>query len=294
MGPAAAESRGPVQRGLRVRMVQVRIGIDREWTETVRSHLYQTQGGAVARDGAVTGPGKRLAQSLREKYREGESLCVPGDNDWLIGPELFLNHDVDIGLFEDPMVLAVVAARDPANVMSLAATARLTPRARRSSLVPSILTEVSKSALHDDVRLCIDYAARHSFAPGAQAELEATIKSKISDIRTECFVELRNILRDLLDRDLAPAEFIERFFTLSERSRIKIDVYKSMVMTLITSMKIRPMVKVLLVNNIGRMPRRVQMDVISAVTSMPNDIETAYVKTELAFVIEDSRRTTKH
>jgi hypothetical protein len=277
-------------------MVQVRIGIDREWTQAVHDNLYQAQDATLggrnpARDGRVTQVGQRLARDLREKYREGESLCIPGDNDWLIGPELLLNQDVDIGNFEDPTVLAVVAARDPASAMSLAATARLTPRARKSKLVPEILGEVARSSLHDDVRICIDYAARRSFAPGAQADLERVIRDRINDIRTDCFVKLKNILRDLLETDMAPAPFIDQFFTLSERSRIRGEVYKSMVMTLILSRKIRPMVKVLLINNLGRMPRRVQLDVIAAVSAMPADAEAAYVKTELSYVIEESRRS---
>lgn len=277
-------------------MAQVKIGIDREWTQAVHDNLYHTRPQALggrnpAREGRVTSEGQRLARNLREKYREGESLCVPGDNDWLIGPELLLNQDIDIGNFEDPTVLAVVAARDPGSAMSLAATARLTPRAQKSQLVPEILTEVARSSHHQDVRLCIDYAAKRSFAPGAQAELERIIRDRIGDIRTDCFVKLKNILRDLLDTEMAPAPFIEEFFALSERSRIRADVYRSMVMTLITSTKIRPMVKVLLVNNLGRMPKRVQLDVMAAVSALPADSEASYVKTELSYVVEESRRS---
>src|SRR3954471_21341691 len=77
-----------------------------------------------------------------------------------------------------------------------------------------------------------------------------------------------------------------KFLNLSEKTRIKLDVYSSMVHTLIRSKKIRPMVKLLLIENIFRMPRKVRFQVISSIREMEGDPECAYLKRELMFMLE--------
>jgi hypothetical protein len=113
------------------------------------------------------------------------------------------------------------------------------------------------------------------------------IQDKVQDLRRECFVELKQGLTELIDSIIEPNEFIEKFLDLSEKTRIKLDVYSSMVHTLIRSKKIRPMVKLLLIENIFRMPRKVRFQVISSIREMEGDPECAYLKRELMFMLEN-------
>ena len=128
--------------------------IDKEWAKTVWTNLHSPVVDprsiivneylgrrADQRDG-VTDSGLAFAFKLKDKYREGQCLGLPGDDGWLIGPEYMFNRDLSLGHFDDSLVLAIIAARDPSNVLSLAATARLTPRATDRELVSEILTGV--------------------------------------------------------------------------------------------------------------------------------------------------------
>ena len=65
--------------------------------------------------------GLELALSLRHRYADGEPLIIPDEPDKMLMPEHLLNNHIDLEGFEDPLPLAVVAARDPVSPMSICA-----------------------------------------------------------------------------------------------------------------------------------------------------------------------------
>lgn len=276
----------------------MKVRLDRDWIQTVYSHLHapardtrltvvrEYLGRSVEASDGVSDSGLAFAFKLKDRYRQGYGLGLPARDGWMLGPEYMLNQDLHLGGFDDSLVLAMIAARDPSGVLSLSAAARMSPRATTRDLVAEMLMGVGAETAHDRVREVIDYAGRQSFSAQSVEEVRQVITQSVQDIRHDCFVELKQSLTDLLNATLDPALFLERFFDLSERTLIKVDIYASMVGTLIRSSKIRPMVKLLLIENIWRMPKRVRYEVVSAIKEVSNEPGNAYLKRELLFVLE--------
>lgn len=273
---------------------------NQDWAETVRSNLYsptidnrstivrQYLGRSVEAPDGVTDSGLAFAFTLKEKYNQGEGLSIPGDDGWMLSPEYLLNHDLQLGHFDDSLVLAMMAARDPSSVMSLAATARLTPRARRRDLVGEILVSVGSESKHDPVKECVEYAAEHSFNEASVREIRSIIRSTITDIRKDYFDEMKRSLSEVLQVAIDPREFTEKFFELSEKALIRLDIYSAMVHSLIRSPKVRPLVKILMIENIHRMPKKVKFEVVATIQQMGNDSRHHYLKQELMIALESA------
>lgn len=260
---------------------QLSVDIARQPRELVRAYF----GAAIDTRDTLSDLGLRFALDLRENYRTGRTLGVPDYESWMIDPERFLNVDQRFGNFEDSMVLAVMAARDPASIMSLAAAARLAPRAGNREIVQQIMHEIAAESRHAEVRHCIDYAQEKGYSGKSVTALTAAVKAQIHDMRAGCFHELKQILRQLLDGELKDVAFVQAFFELSEQSRIKPDVYRSMAMTLMRSKNIRPIVKLLLLQNLSRMPGTVRRDIVALVDEWDVTRETVYLKAEMEHVL---------
>ena len=272
-------------------------GLDHDWVAYLRSQLsvqIESQprelvrayfGAAIDTSDSLSDPGLRFALDLRENYRTGKTLGVPDYESWMIDPERFLNLDQRFGNFEDSMVLAVMAARDPANIMSLAAAARMAPRAGSRDLVQQIMHEIAAESRHSEVRHCIDYAEEKGYSSKSVAALTDAVKAQIHDVRADCFRQLKQILRQLLDGELKAVAFVQAFFELSEQSRVKPDVYRSMAMTLMRSKNIRPIVKLLLLQNLSRMPGSVRHEIVALVDDWEVSRDTIYLKGEMEHVL---------
>jgi hypothetical protein len=229
--------------------------------------------------------GLSFGLKLRDRYRNGQCLGVPGDDGWVIGPEFMLDQRQRLGHFDDTLVMAIVAGRDPSGVMALSAAARVARRAVGRDLIGEVLAGVAHEASHAPVREVLGYVADRAFHPDIVDDVARAIEEKLGDMRKECFLRMKEGLQQLFDRELDPASFVERFFELSERTRIRMDVYGSMVQTLIRAKKVRPLVKVLLVEQVMRMPKVVRLQMISDVNAI-DDPALRYLRQELAFVLE--------
>ena len=60
-----------------------------------------------------THEGLKTALDIKDNYKTGEPMCVPGDENSILVPENLLNHHLDLQAIEDPIVLAMMASRDP-------------------------------------------------------------------------------------------------------------------------------------------------------------------------------------
>ena len=77
----------------------------------------------------ITEEGLQVALKIKQHYKSGQPICLPGDRDDILIPEHLLNDNLDLLGFDDPLPLAMVASRDPEPPMAMAAAARLSPRA---------------------------------------------------------------------------------------------------------------------------------------------------------------------
>jgi hypothetical protein len=191
-----------------------------------------------------------------------------------------------LGTFEDSMVLATMAIKDPSPVMSLAALARLAPRATTQELIEEIVAGIGERATHAEVRETVGHLKDGRHHPDVVKEAQNAVHARIHEIRAVGFEGLKGILRNVMEGRLGPREFVDHFFELSEKCTIRPEIYAQMLINLMNSPKIRPLVKLILLENVDRLPTKVRYQVYATVNALPDMHENFYLKRELAFLLE--------
>ena len=272
-----------------------------DWIRVVRNNLYEDTRNSrtdfvqeflnrsVRPADCLTDKGLAFSLTLADKYKKGMHLCLPGVNGWLLSAEQFLGGDFQLGTFEDSMVLATMSIRDPSPVMALAALARLVPRATRQELVEEIVAGIGDRSRHDCVRGNVHRLSGGGRQDEVVAEVSRIIGEEINAIRAQGFEDLKSVLRQVMEGSLAPRDFVERFFDLSERCTIRPEIYGQMLINLMNSGKIRPLVKLTLLENVDRMPAKVRYQIYTTINGLRDDHENFYLKRELAFHLERER-----
>src|SRR5579859_587568 len=106
-----------------------------------------------------------LVQQLKTRYRMGLPVMAPTEDERPLRPEEMVNRDLDLGAYEHPLVLTLIATKDPLGATALAASSRLVAAAYQKKLVTSLALLAGEMTRHKDVRAGIDFAHKHAFAP---------------------------------------------------------------------------------------------------------------------------------
>ncbi|MCP5365897.1 MAG: hypothetical protein H6907_20530 [Hyphomicrobiales bacterium] len=241
----------------------------------------------------LTPDGLKVAMGIKDSYRTGQPICLPGHDARILTPENLLNHDLHLDGFEDPLPLAMVAARDPESPMALAAAARMSPLAGREPLVAGVFAIMGEKTKHPLVRSCVDLVTEHDFNPLAIAELRRRANGIIVTTRQQYTQALRQNLRALLDGTVAPREFVREFFELTEAGNLRADIRKKLVLSLLLSENVRPSVKFLFLENFARFPRAVRLAIISAVLKAEPGHHIQMIRDELRWMVAQGRMQKK-
>jgi len=237
----------------------------------------------------LTQDGVKVALGIKESYRSHQPICVPGEEARILTPENLLNHDLHLDGFEDPIPLAMVAARDPESPMALAAAARLSPLAGREPLVGGVFAIMGEKTKHPLVRSCVDLVTEHDFNPRSISELRRRASKVIVNTRQQYTVALRQNLRALLDGTIAPREFVREFFELTEAGNLRSDIRKKLVLSLLLSENVRPSIKFLFLENFQRFPKPVRLAIISAVLKAEPGHHIQMIREELRWMVAQGR-----
>jgi hypothetical protein len=237
----------------------------------------------------ITQEGLKAALRIKEDYKNHEPLCVPGEDARILLPEYLMNHNLDLRDLEDPLPLAVVAARDPELPMALAAAVRLSPLGRKTALVNGLFRVTGETTRHEVVRRCIDLIHDHAFSPDAIAAVRRQASTVIVNSREEYTAALKHNLRMLLDGAIAPRQFVREFFQLTEAGNLRHEIRKKLVLSLLLSAAIRPSIKFLMLENFQRMPHPVRIAIIAAVLKAEPSRHVDLIKEELRWIVAQER-----
>ena len=239
----------------------------------------------------ITQDGLRAALRIKEDYRKREPLCVPGERTRMLMPEYLMNHNLDLRDFEDPLPLAMVAARDPEAPMALAAAARMSPLGPKSRLIGGLFQVMGESTRHDIVRRCVKLITASDFSPESIAEVRRQASRVIVNTREEFTLALRQNLQALLDGSIAPRQFVHEFFDLTEAGNLRNEIRKKLILSLVLSPTIRPSIKFLLLESFQRMPQTVRLGIIGAVLKAEPSRHLDMIKEELRWIVTQERST---
>jgi len=233
----------------------------------------------------ITQEGLKTALKIKDDYRNKRPILMPGEEDRMVVPETMMNHNIDLTALEDPLALAMMAARDPEAPMALAAAARLSPLGGETKLLSGVVEIIGDTSKHEAVKECLGYVHERHFEPSAIVEIRRHASKFIVRSRQQYTAALRENLKALLDGTIAPRHFVREFFELTEAGNMRHDIRKKLVLSLLLSPTVRPSVKFLMLENFQRMARPVQLAIISGVLRAEPSRHTEIIKEELRYLV---------
>lgn len=242
----------------------------------------------------LTKSGYQLALNLRKTYEDHQPLILPDAPDRLLMPEHLLNVQIDLQDFEDPLPLAVVAARDPDSPMSVAAAVRLTPKATQSKPARAVFTVLGEASKHPVVKRCVELVRENDFDPRVIAKVQDNARRFVVHSRKQYMDALRANLRGLLDGRVEPQAFVHDFFELSAAGNLRLDIRKRLILGLLTAETIRPKIKFLFLENLHRLPQAVARELINDAIGAPDKPGLDAVKQELGWIERELTGRTLH
>ncbi len=236
-----------------------------------------------------THAGLKTALDIKENYKTGEPICVPGEESNILVPEYLLNHNLDLQTIEDPIVLAMMATRDPEAPMALAAAARMSPLGRKTRLLAGVYGVVGEASRHPVVKKCIAMITDQAFDPDAIASVRGHASKFIAQSRRDYTGALRANLKSLLDGSIAPRLFVRQFFELTETGNMRTDIRKKLVISLMVSANIRPAIKFLFLENLSRFPKAIRYAIITAIVKAEPGHHMDIIKEEIRWILARER-----
>ena len=233
----------------------------------------------------VTQEGLKVALDIKQSYNAGNPICIPGNTNRLLIPENLLNDDLNLNTIDDPLPLAMMAARDPEPPMSIAATTRLGPKGRSNELVSGVIRVVGETSKHTLVRECISLIMASDFNVDALSQIRYHAKKFILQSRQQYAESLKENLRNLMDGSIAPRKFVLDFFELTEAGNLRHDIRKRLILTLLLSENVRPSVKFILLENLERMPKPIRVTILTKILRAKPAHHIDLLKEEIKWII---------
>lgn len=234
---------------------------------------------------AISQDGLKTAGVIKDAYKAGEPICVPGEDDRILVPEHLLNNDLDLLGLDDPLPLALVASRDPESPMAIAAVTRIAPKARENALISGVVQIVGEVSRHPLIKECVSLIKDDAFSPDAVARVRRHAHDFVVRSRQQYAEALRGNLRLLLDGAIAPRQFVREFFDLTEAGNLRAEIRKKLILSLLLADTVRPSVKFLLLENFHRLARPIQLEIVGAVLRAETTRHTEVIKEELRWMV---------
>jgi len=241
-------------------------------------------------DFGISKGGIDIAMQVKQSYRTGEPICLPGDPARILLPEHLVNVDLDLTEFEDPLPLALMATRDPESPMALAAATRMSPKAENQKLVAGVFALVGEKTRHPLVKRSIALITENDFSPKAIAFVRTRTSQFIVETRRQYAQALKTILRTLLDGDMAPSDFVHQFIQLTEAGNLQSDVRQKLVTSLLLSEHVRPGIKFLMLEHFNSFPVPTREGIIKAVAGAPESRHIDVLKEELRWIVSHHKQ----
>ncbi|NQV57015.1 MAG: hypothetical protein HQ503_14240 [Rhodospirillales bacterium] len=227
--------------------------------------------------------GLDLALDLKHKYQQSQPLIAPG-GDKLLMPELLLNTNIDLQDYDDPLPLAMVATRDPDSPLSVAAAVRMSPFAGKTRLTSEVFSMLGGLSKHPVVKQMVEMVKESHFDPVVISKVQSNAHKFVALSRKRYTEALRNNLKLLLEGEINPRSFVTEFFELSEAGNLRIDIRKRLVLGILKSESVRPSIKFLFMEQIGRLPETVQREIITEALNAPDKPSLEAIKKELSYI----------
>lgn len=233
-----------------------------------------------------------LARQVNRMYRTGLPLLTTEDQERPIGPDDILDPDQCIGPLDHPLVLAIMAAKDPFVGMSLAASVRMMPEAHEQRLVAEIIKLVGEVSRHDEVQETCYLAAKDDFAPKVVFGLRQKAELRIDDARQNAMRQVIDAISVLSDGALVEGPFIDRLLSLVYRCDLRPETFRNIFVKILMSDRIRARVKLMVIDRLHQFPIQARLELVNRLRAVATGSEYAFLLREIDFTLQQRGMTT--
>lgn len=227
-----------------------------------------------------------FARDLKARYRIGLPVLAPTDDERPLRPEEVVNRDLDLGFYENPIVLSLIASRDPMTSTALAASARLIYASREQRLIGAIATVAGEMSKHADVRNGIGLAARYKFNPTIAERVADMSMRRVEQDRQQSLQQLVDLVHRLRRGDPVGPNFVADLLRHAYAANLRPEVLQRTVLSILESPTLRSKIKLSLIENLHYFPRHLLVAVATQVNRMPFDSDHAFLKRELQLALQ--------
>lgn len=222
-----------------------------------------------------------LVHQLKARYRMGLPVMAPTEDERPLRPEEVVNRELDLGLYEHPLVLTLIATKDPLGATALAASSRLVAAAYQKKLVSALAMLAGEMTCHKEVRTGIGIAQKYAFSPTIADRLGKIALERVDGERSRAFQSLVDLLKRLGEGQEVPGNFLCEVLRLGFASDLRRDTLKTMLTALFASPVLRPRILPVMGATLPFFPRDLLIGVATEINHFPGDPEQSFIKREM-------------
>ncbi len=221
---------------------------------------------ALVMDDEVLG----AVRGLKRQYRIGLPALAPTDDERPLRVVEVVNPELDLGSMQHPVVLTLMASRDPFVSTALAASSRLMWKASERKLIAGLAGMIGQISQHEDVRTTADVAARYRFDPEFVNEIGNIAVRRVGEEQDRAMNVLSDTLNSLRQYREAPRDYVLRLLRLGYACNLSRDTLERLFMSMIRSPDLGPRVMISIIDNLHLLPRHVLIAIAMEVSRNPS------------------------
>jgi hypothetical protein len=231
-----------------------------------------------------------LVQHLKARYRLGLPVMAPTEDERPLRTEEVANRDIDLGFYGHPIVLTLIASKDPFSATALAASSRLVAGAGQRKLVAALTLLAGELTQHADVRTGIGVAKEHEFSTEIADRLGRIAVKKVDGERASASEALVKLLRQLGEGRDIPPNFLCKVLQLGYAADLRRDTLKTMLTGIFASPELRPHILANMTETLPFFPRELLIAVASEINHMTGDPDQSFMKREMQMALASKDR----
>ncbi len=223
-------------------------------------------------------------RDLKTQYRRGLPALAPTREERPLRAIEMVNPDLDLGFMQHPVVLTLMASRDPFVSTALAASSRLMWGAAEGQLIAGLAGMIGQISQHEDVRTTADVAVRYRFDPEFVTEIGNIAVRRVGEEQDRAMNVLSDLLASVRQYREAPRDFVLRLLRLGYACNLSRDTFERLFMSMVRSNDLGPRIMISIIDNLHVLPRHLLIAIAMEVSRSPTR-EYEHLKRELERVL---------
>ena len=211
-----------------------------------------------------------VAKQLRQNYRFNQQIELCDDR--VLSPSIILNELHKYPTLNKIIPLSIIATFDKDETISQWAALRMQELKDKESITYSALDIVADNTEHKIVKEQIYMIKEYQYDATVVRYLEQNIYKKQKTIQFNYKKHLLGILNKFLNKHIDVNTFIKKFMHIGQYGGVSNKVHGQVITHIMTSKKIKPALKHLILDKFHRFPKDIRIQVVKGLISDSNPV----------------------